>query len=164
MEPIRRAKVMQRNRRHCAFSLAMIQSMPIYQLLYVSEHDLAVSESGYSRAGYEIALQSSANNQREDITGFLLCTKRWFAQVLEGSRPAVDGLYERIKADPRHHSVSTLMVRRQAVRAFPNWSMGYQTADVGNRLTFLRHGISAQQRPVADQAEELVGLARAMVR
>ena len=47
-------------------------------------------------------------------------------QIIEGPKPAVETLFSKIKADPRHKNV--LVVSRQAAetRDFPAYHMGYK--------------------------------------
>jgi hypothetical protein len=71
-----------------------------YSLLYVSksllEPKMAAAEV------VNIAVDSAPRNAACGITGALLSTGTYFAQLLEGPREAVEGLMERIDADPRH--------------------------------------------------------------
>jgi hypothetical protein len=47
-----------------------------------------------------------------------------FLQVLEGGRSAVNALYNRIAADPRHTQVELLVYEEIGERRFAGWSMG----------------------------------------
>ena len=73
-----------------------------------------------------ILRKSKANNPALGITGVLcLClTERIFMQVLEGGRSAVNRLYHRIAADPRHTDVELLSFEEIGERRFAGWSMG----------------------------------------
>ena len=76
---------------------------------------------------------SQTRNQRERISGLLVFQAPVFVQLLEGPPEAVEALYARIAADPRHHTVE-LIERRAAERAaMPTWAMGYfSPSAVGN--------------------------------
>lgn len=71
--------------------------------------------------------QSRRNNARLGITGVLLYVRGSIIQVLEGEQPALEALYERIQADPRHKNVTTVINRPIPQRLFGQWSMGYET-------------------------------------
>jgi hypothetical protein len=55
-----------------------------------------------------ILRQSKANNPSTGVTGVLCFSGGIFLQVLEGGRSAVNKLYNRIGADPRHTDVERL--------------------------------------------------------
>ena len=69
---------------------------------------------------------SRVHNATVGITGMLLYLDGNFIQVLEGSHTEVVRLYDRIRSDPRHLGIMTLVQGNVSKRAFPDWSMGYQ--------------------------------------
>jgi len=69
---------------------------------------------------------SRAGNAAAGITGLLVYRAGRFFQVIEGPTAAVRALYDRIAADPRHHSVRTLVEDRVAERHFGEWTMGFE--------------------------------------
>lgn len=62
-------------------------------------------------------------NERDDITGALVCRADVYLQLIEGPTPAVDAAMERIKKDDRHLDVRLLQRRTVRERLFPGWSM-----------------------------------------
>lgn len=95
---------------------------PLWQLIYTSHATDAFSETELGA----ILAASHANNPPQGLTGILLYSDGRFIQVLEGARDAVEALYERIKADPRHEAVRRVITREVAQRDFADWSMGYR--------------------------------------
>jgi Sensors of blue-light using FAD len=77
----------------------------------------------------DILRVSQANNARVGITGMLLYKGGNFMQVIEGPDEAVATVYQRIRRDPRHHAIETLLDDPLAERDFPSWSMGFQNMD-----------------------------------
>lgn len=73
--------------------------------------------------------QSRFNNALKDITGVLLYVRGSIIQVLEGDQQALETLYQRIEADPRHHQVERILTRPITHRLFAKWNMGYETID-----------------------------------
>ncbi len=73
-----------------------------------------------------IVRRSKANNPAQGITGVLcVCaTEGIFLQVLEGGRSAVNQLYNRILADPRHGGAELLLYEEIGERQFAGWAMG----------------------------------------
>jgi hypothetical protein len=72
---------------------------------------------------------SRRNNTADGITGLLLFKEGKFMQLLEGEKEAVDRLFEKIKSDPRHGNVITLLSGEQDGRGFADFSMGFQNLD-----------------------------------
>ena len=86
----------------------------LWQLIYTSHATDAFSETELGA----ILAASHANNPPQGLTGILLYSDGRFIQVLEGARDAVEALYERIKADPRHEAVRRVITREVPQRGF----------------------------------------------
>lgn len=96
----------------------------IIRLVYVSRP--CASEPSLARQrGLDILATARAHNAAVGITGALLSSPQWFAQVLEGEAAAVQALYARIQRDPRHREVRLLSLRPIRRRAFGRWSMAH---------------------------------------
>jgi hypothetical protein len=74
---------------------------------------------------HDLMVAARARNASLDVTGMLLYAGGRFIQTLEGPDDAVDGLFERIAADPRHEQVVRTLREEVDERAFPDWSMGF---------------------------------------
>ena len=72
---------------------------------------------------HRILSQSSFNNEKNNITGALICRKDLYLQYLEGPAYKVDELYSKIKTDSRHKGVKLLEDTRSKRRLFSNWAM-----------------------------------------
>lgn len=68
------------------------------------------------------------NNERDSITGALVCREDLFLQLLEGPREKVRDTFERICRDDRHIDVSKLIESEINGRLFPEWSMRHDPA------------------------------------
>jgi hypothetical protein len=77
----------------------------------------------------DIANISAENNRRLGVTGLLCYRERNFVQFLEGEKTVVEALLERIKKDPRHTGVITMLSEPIEKRIFENWCMGLRNAD-----------------------------------
>jgi hypothetical protein len=67
---------------------------------------------------------AAASNAALGITGILMSSGRMFYQVIEGPEAAIDGLFERIAADPRHQDVLLLAEETGVTeRIFADWSL-----------------------------------------
>lgn len=95
--------------------------MPLYQLIYTSGATRELKDIELAR----LLLAARSSNAARDVSGILLYDAGSFLQVLEGEREVVDALYERIKKDPRHARVRTLLQRTLERRQFRDWSMGF---------------------------------------
>jgi hypothetical protein len=62
-------------------------------------------------------------NERDAITGALICRADVYLQLIEGPAPAVDATFARIAKDNRHLEVNLLSRVPVTDRLFPNWAM-----------------------------------------
>lgn len=97
--------------------------MALVQLIYISRpfgfDDLAL-------AG--ILAKARMNNERDGITGSLICREDIYMQLLEGERNVVEGAYARIAHDDRHTDVTLIVNEPAAARLFPDWAMRHDPA------------------------------------
>ncbi len=70
-----------------------------------------------------ILARAQARNAAERIGGVLCQGQGMYLQVLEGEREAVNRLYARIVADPRHSAVTLLLLEEVSRPRFAGWSM-----------------------------------------
>lgn len=71
----------------------------------------------------DIQAVSVARNSTLDITGVLIATVSYIAQVLEGPACAVDTVMVSIMNDPRHCDLIVVKRTETDRRCFPLWSM-----------------------------------------
>ncbi|MEO9820901.1 MAG: BLUF domain-containing protein [Paracoccaceae bacterium] len=67
---------------------------------------------------------SRKNNERDNITGFLILHENKIMQLLEGPEDTVTACVKRIAGDPRHSTTGRIMKSVATQRAFKGWSMG----------------------------------------
>lgn len=96
-----------------------------------------------------ILRKSKANNPRHGVTGVLCYSAGIFLQVLEGGRGAVNHLYNRIAADPRHTQVELLSYEEIGERRFAGWAMGQVDMGRLNPALLLKYSESATLDPYA---------------
>jgi Sensors of blue-light using FAD len=65
------------------------------------------------------------DNAAADISGMLLYRDGTFFQVLEGDRPVVDALFDKIALDKRHCRTAKIISEAIPERDFAAWTMGY---------------------------------------
>ena len=94
-----------------------------------------------------ILAASQRNNARVGVTGALCLANGIFLQQLEGDRIAVNQLYHRILADPRHRDPAILDFSEINSRKFTQWSMGSLSSLESNRAIYLKYSRSASFDP-----------------
>jgi hypothetical protein len=114
-------------------------SDPLYRLVYYSRNAIA-GGADLATAITSILAKSQANNLRVGVTCALMFNSGCFAQVLEGERSAVEGVFERIQQDERHGDVSLLAFDPEPLRAFENWSMGFVGGSVDDAALYASFG------------------------
>lgn len=102
--------------------------------------------------------QSRQHNPANGITGLLCHADGVFIQVLEGGRDAVNALYNRVVADPRHRDVTLLAYTEVAERRFAGWTMGQVNLQRMNPGLVLKYGASAKLDPYAMSGSAIASL------
>ncbi|MFN3473191.1 MAG: BLUF domain-containing protein [Blastomonas sp.] len=80
-------------------------------------------QKGRSETLEDIQAVSIARNSMLDITGVLIATVSYIAQVLEGPASAVDTVMASILVDPRHCDIIVVKRAETDRRCFPLWRM-----------------------------------------
>lgn len=86
-----------------------------------------------------ILAKAQARNAADGIGGVLCQGQGLYLQVLEGERGAINRLYGKIVADPRHTDVEMLMLEEIAQRRFANWSMALVDLSDNDPMVSLQH-------------------------
>ncbi|MDT0576885.1 EAL domain-containing protein [Croceicoccus sp. F390] len=97
----------------------------LFRLVYYSRNAMAAPADEMRAAVDHIMEASRRNNERAGITGALMFTEDLFAQVLEGSKDALESVFNRIQMDERHDDIQLLSIDPIDQRSFGNWAMAY---------------------------------------
>jgi len=105
----------------------------LFALAYVSRRN--AFEGGISLEGTvrSILATSRRNNSLHGVTGALMVSYVNYAQILEGTRAAVETIFSKIQADSRHRDIRMLYFKRIPRRDFPDWRMAM--AGISNHPT-----------------------------
>ncbi len=114
----------------------------LVQIIYISRSTFISSETS---AGIEpnvarILHKSRSNNIKNGLVGVLYFGNGNFFQCLEGEEEAVDTLYQKLEADPRHTNVTLLSKKRITAQSFSNWAMKYVPIDQAMQKLLLDNG------------------------
>ncbi|WP_435416445.1 BLUF domain-containing protein [Polaribacter aestuariivivens] len=107
----------------------------MYQLNY---HSISKSELNYNELNH-ILENAIENNSSKNITGCLVYHNNRFVQILEGNKSDVVQIFEKIKLDQRHHSVTLLWENDIDRRFFPEWNMAYHQPKNSNLIQFINN-------------------------
>ena len=109
----------------------------------------ASTKSVFSSADLATLLaECREKNSKAGLTGMLLYSDGSFFQVLEGDRPVVEALLEKLTKDKRHERVTKIILESIEERAFAQWTMGYskiskkELADIPGLNDFFAQGRS----------------------
>lgn len=81
----------------------------------------------------EIGRISMENNERDNLTGVLLCLKGVFYQIIEGDGTNLYECFSRIRNDPRHSDIFILNIEKNLTeRSYPQWKMKTVVLDENN--------------------------------
>lgn len=93
------------------------------RILYCSRNLTNVTPNLQALALGQIFQTARSNNAKKKVTGALLYSWGYFAQVLEGPIADIEQVFEKIQHDPRHSDVTILECAGIGARDFPEWSM-----------------------------------------
>lgn len=134
----------------------------LIHLIYAS-----VATQEFSHADLEALLaQSRKANKETGLTGMLLYSQGSFFQVVEGEAEAVERLYVKLCADPRHTQLTVIVREPIARRSFRTWSMGFSNASSQELATipglndFFQSGSCLQQLDAGRAKKLLSAFAR----
>ncbi|MBX9617320.1 MAG: BLUF domain-containing protein [Brevundimonas sp.] len=97
--------------------------MSLFQVVYASR------PFGYDQGILNGILADARRcNERDGITGSLVCRDDLYLQLLEGPADLVTATFERIAKDDRHLEVRRLLAGPAATRIFPDWAMRHDPA------------------------------------
>ena len=91
----------------------------IYQISYISRSTSKLTP----RELKGLEKEAAEKNTRLNVTGLLVYDGFHFFQYIEGDHNTIVELYERIKKDDRHTSVTTVSEGPSQERLFPDWAM-----------------------------------------
>lgn len=116
------------------------------QEVYQDERILFVSRSTLSPDDRHVQIHaivstSSERNKMLAVTGALVASKDYFAEVLEGNSKHLDELMTDIINDTRHVDVEVVTREKIEARKFGRWSLAYN-----GRSTYVQKHIEAVAR------------------
>ena len=93
----------------------------MYQLNYHSKSTLGLELKDLDN----ILAKANSINLEKNITGCLIYHNKSFVQILEGNKNDVLQVFEKIKNDQRHHTITLLWENNVEDRFFTEWNMAY---------------------------------------
>lgn len=95
----------------------------------------------------QIQKVAMANNDKHDLTGLLVFSSKYYLQVIEGGRKAINQLLRNLHHDDRHADLLVLGMEQINQRSFQKWSMQFVPVTSASREVFLRNGVSQEYDP-----------------
>lgn len=92
-------------------------------ILYISDSTIAPDDA--KTVVKQIVADAIIANRARGLTGALLFTGTYFAQVIEGRVDDVDALYAALKRDSRHKRLQVVDRAPLGERRFEGWNMAY---------------------------------------
>ena len=95
--------------------------MSLTSLIYVSSAQVPFSNIELTK----LLETARRNNTLIDVTGMLVYRDGNFMQVIEGEEEAIRGLHEKIRCDPRHGHLITLLEKTHHGTSVPRLEHGF---------------------------------------
>lgn len=102
-----------------------------------------------------IVATTMRNNGWLKLSGALVSSGDWFAQLIEGPEESVDLMVDRIAADPRHTGMRVVCRTRRHERRLPAWRVAYS-----GQSRFVESAIESVVEAIADPAEHQARVSR----
>jgi hypothetical protein len=134
----------------------------MHRILYTSSRKDDTDKLGQSPDFASIGEHAACKNARLQITGFLICTPTWYAQILEGEKSQLLNLIDIISVDTRHSNLMILDTHPLAIRMFSNWNMTWRHQSISNRILFLERDLVQVEQPKFIHANALYNLAKVL--
>ncbi len=99
--------------------------MYLFRLTYYSHNKISQSGANLTQELKSILQSCRKNNPGSGISGALMFSDEYFAQILEGDRKAVTQTFCRISLDPRHGDIVILHAHPVEARRFADWTMAF---------------------------------------
>jgi hypothetical protein len=122
-------------------------------LTYLSTATVPFSSSDLS----ELLASTRERNHADGLTGVMLYAGGHFIQTLEGDEDAVATTFERIGRDTRHRDVYIALREEIQARAFPDWSMGFETVDLDEAAALPGFNDYLEGKPMSPASTEQLG-------
>ncbi len=113
----------------------------LQRLIYASRWAAPVADD-IDDSVRRIICASIPNNRLNNLTGLLVVHNGWFIQALEGSRPSIAGLMDRIFRDPRHSDIHVICSGAVDARSFNDWNMAAVTIGTETKAFLAELGIT----------------------
>ena len=122
-------------------------------LTYLSTATMPFSPADLS----DLLASTRERNHADGLTGVMLYAGGHFIQTLEGPEFAVDATFERIGRDTRHRDVYIALREEIATRAFPDWSMGFETVDLDEAAALPGFNDYLEGKPMSPESTRQLG-------
>jgi len=136
----------------------------LYRLAYLSRSLLKKGDGDPEKELQQILLSARRNNAEQHVTGALLSTQPYFAQVLEGEEAKVKAIYQKICRDPRHERLTILCAGEIPSRQFGRWAMAHIAGNESVDEKVAQLGTYLPQSVDGDSARCLLSLMGEMVK
>ena len=129
------------------------------RISYISKFSRPLARDEVSK----LAADAAEKNRSMGVTGMLMSSGGIFYQVIEGPVDAVDDLFKRIAADPRHQDVLVLSTHEEVEdRQFPSWAM--KKVDLDEEALSRLEPIKALLDAIVAQRESMQKMMRVLSR
>lgn len=135
----------------------------LHKIVYCSRNLIQGEQPFRGTEVAQILKASRKNNQQLNVTGALLYSSTFFAQVLEGPRQSIEKIFERIQRDDRHGEVTVLESSASDQRDFPDWSMAHVQPPAQSDFASIAVALDKAMLAPANSGDEVLTLLRTLV-
>jgi len=133
-------------------------AMYLFRLTYYSRNKIAEGNASLTDSLKSILQSCKKNNPGSGISGALMFSNDYFAQVLEGDRKSVTETFCRISQDPRHGDIVILHAHPIEQRLFGDWAMSFAGQSEASEVLYNRYSTYASFNPAKMSGASLEAL------
>ena len=137
--------------------------MYLMRMIYYSHNQIRSNGGKVTDELKQILSSCAKNNPQNGISGALLFSQKYFAQILEGDRKAITETFIRISQDNRHSDIVILNSMPIDKRQFLNWSMTFAGQTEVADLLYNEYSPTTNFNPAKMTAESLAKLIERLV-
>lgn len=136
--------------------------MYLFRLTYYSRNKIAEGSVSLTDSLKGILQSCKKNNPGSGISGALMFSNDFFAQVLEGDRKAVTETFCRISQDKRHGDIVILHAHPVEQRLFGGWAMSFAGQSEASEALYNKYSTYASFNPAKMSGASLEALVVAL--
>jgi hypothetical protein len=150
-------KIPDQQSRFFSYLYGLVSILKTHKMIHTICYSSKAAEGLEKEALEGIYNKTYTNNSLRNVTGILLFELGNFFQVLEGDKDIIMPLYEnKIKNDPRHHSIFEIINRPKQKALFSNYSTDFNIVRTAEQLATIDAYLKENKVSTSEKIQRLI--------